>query len=220
VTSPSDQETSSCRTGLSTASTTGDRPWLGSRQRWSGRGMTTTACRRADHPIPLGRAASVSRLATRAMCDADIALPNVAHMQTRPARADRREVDLRRLVAGFLRMAPDVAIVGEVRDRDPSRRKPHRRWGRHGNIARISHLPALDSSRSGGSEIRALEAGHPGRASKREKKRPEPDRPSSPQRGSLMRLRPADGGAPQHRTPGRDRRRSRPDGVLNVSVRL
>jgi hypothetical protein len=49
----------------------------------------------------------------------DIALPNVAHMQTRPPRPDRREVDLRRLVAGFLRMAPDVAIVGEVRDRDP-----------------------------------------------------------------------------------------------------
>jgi pilus assembly protein CpaF len=39
-------------------------------------------------------------------------------MQTRPARIDRREVDLRRLVAGFLRMAPDIAIVGEVRDRE------------------------------------------------------------------------------------------------------
>ena len=39
-------------------------------------------------------------------------------MQTRPARVDRKEVDLRRLVAGFLRMAPDVAIVGEVRDRE------------------------------------------------------------------------------------------------------
>ena len=39
-------------------------------------------------------------------------------MQTRPARGERREVDLRRLVAGFLRMAPDVAIVGEVRDRE------------------------------------------------------------------------------------------------------
>lgn len=39
-------------------------------------------------------------------------------MQTRPARADRPEVDLRRLVAGFLRMAPDVAIVGEVRERE------------------------------------------------------------------------------------------------------
>lgn len=39
-------------------------------------------------------------------------------MQSRPARPDRPEVDLRRLVAGFLRMAPDVAIVGEVRDRE------------------------------------------------------------------------------------------------------
>ncbi|MBA2280665.1 MAG: CpaF family protein, partial [Acidimicrobiia bacterium] len=50
--------------------------------------------------------------------EADVPLPNVAQMQTRPARAERREVDLRRLVAGFLRMAPDVAIVGEVRDRE------------------------------------------------------------------------------------------------------
>src|SRR5437868_11584726 len=50
--------------------------------------------------------------------ETDVPLPNVAHMQTRPARPDRREVDLRRLVAGFLRMAPDVAIVGEVRDRE------------------------------------------------------------------------------------------------------
>jgi len=50
--------------------------------------------------------------------EADVSLPNVAHMQTRPARADRPEVDLRRLVAGFLRMAPDIAIVGEVRDRE------------------------------------------------------------------------------------------------------
>ena len=50
--------------------------------------------------------------------EADIPLPNVAQMQTRPARPDRPEVDLRRLVAGFLRMAPDVAVVGEVRDRE------------------------------------------------------------------------------------------------------
>jgi pilus assembly protein CpaF len=50
--------------------------------------------------------------------EADLPLPNVASMQTRPARADRREVDLRRLVAGFLRMAPDIAVVGEVRDRE------------------------------------------------------------------------------------------------------
>ncbi len=48
----------------------------------------------------------------------DIPLPNVARMQTRPARLDRNEVDLRQLEAGFLRMAPDVAIVGEVGDRE------------------------------------------------------------------------------------------------------
>ena len=50
--------------------------------------------------------------------EADVPLANVASMQTRGPRADRDEVDLRRLVAGFLRMAPDVAIVGEVRDRE------------------------------------------------------------------------------------------------------
>ncbi|HEX9766543.1 MAG TPA: ATPase, T2SS/T4P/T4SS family, partial [Nitriliruptorales bacterium] len=50
--------------------------------------------------------------------EVDVPLPNVAGMQTRPARTDRPQVDLRRLVAGFLRMAPDVAIVGEVRDRE------------------------------------------------------------------------------------------------------
>jgi len=50
--------------------------------------------------------------------EADLPLPNVASMQTRPARPDRREVDLRRLVSGFLRMAPDIAVVGEVRDKE------------------------------------------------------------------------------------------------------
>ena len=50
--------------------------------------------------------------------ETDLPLANVAHMQTRPQRGDRAEVDLRRLVTGFLRMAPDVAIVGEVRDRE------------------------------------------------------------------------------------------------------
>jgi pilus assembly protein CpaF len=50
--------------------------------------------------------------------EVDVPLPNVASMQTRAARPDRPPVDLRRLVAGFLRMAPDVAIVGEVRDRE------------------------------------------------------------------------------------------------------
>jgi pilus assembly protein CpaF len=50
--------------------------------------------------------------------ETDVALPNVASMQTRASRTDRPEIDLRRLVAGFLRMAPDIAIVGEVRDRE------------------------------------------------------------------------------------------------------
>jgi pilus assembly protein CpaF len=50
--------------------------------------------------------------------EVDVPLPNVASMQTRAGRPDRPEIDLRRLVAGFLRMAPDVAIVGEVRDRE------------------------------------------------------------------------------------------------------
>ena len=50
--------------------------------------------------------------------ETDVPVPNVAQMQTRPRRGDREAVDLRRLVAGFLRMAPDVAIVGEVRDRE------------------------------------------------------------------------------------------------------
>jgi pilus assembly protein CpaF len=50
--------------------------------------------------------------------EADVPVANVASMQTRPARGDRPAIDLRRLVAGFLRMAPDVAIVGEVRDRE------------------------------------------------------------------------------------------------------
>lgn len=50
--------------------------------------------------------------------EADVPLPNVASMQTRSPRPDRPGVDLRKLVGGFLRMAPDVAIVGEVRDRE------------------------------------------------------------------------------------------------------
>ncbi len=50
--------------------------------------------------------------------EAEVPLTNVAGMQTRGPRPDRPEIGLRRLVAAFLRMAPDVAIVGEVRDRE------------------------------------------------------------------------------------------------------
>ena len=50
--------------------------------------------------------------------EAEVPLANVAGMQTRGPRPDRPEIGLRRLVAAFLRMAPDVAVVGEVRDRE------------------------------------------------------------------------------------------------------
>ena len=72
------------------------------------------SCRAARPSSTRPCASSSPRRSSRS----DVPLPNVAHMQTRPARSDRREVDLRRLVAGFLRMAPDIAIVGEVRDRE------------------------------------------------------------------------------------------------------
>jgi pilus assembly protein CpaF len=50
--------------------------------------------------------------------EAEVPMANVASMQTRGPRPDRPEIDLRQLVSAFLRMAPDVAIVGEVRDRE------------------------------------------------------------------------------------------------------
>jgi pilus assembly protein CpaF len=62
--------------------------------------------------------ASLRVVISEEVFEAEVPLPNVAQMQTRPGRPDRPEVDLRRLVAGFLRMAPDVAIVGEVRDKE------------------------------------------------------------------------------------------------------
>ena len=43
-------------------------------------------------------------------------LPNVTHFQSRPERGGANGVDLRRLASAFLRMSPDLAIVGEVRD--------------------------------------------------------------------------------------------------------
>jgi pilus assembly protein CpaF len=61
---------------------------------------------------------SLRVVAAEEVFEADIPLANVASMQTRAGRAERPPVDLRRLVSGFLRMAPDVAIVGEVRDRE------------------------------------------------------------------------------------------------------
>jgi pilus assembly protein CpaF len=82
--------------------------------------------------------------------EADVPIADVASMQTRPARADRAEIDLRRLVAGFLRMAPDVAIVGEVRDREAL---PRHRYPRSRSTAPVATGAAVgiqtSSSRSG-----------------------------------------------------------------------
>lgn len=52
------------------------------------------------------------------VAEAEVPLANVAGMQTRGARPDRPAIDLRDLASAFLRMAPDVAVVGEVRDRE------------------------------------------------------------------------------------------------------
>ena len=94
-----------------------------------------TACVRADLSIVFAGAPGSGKTTLLSCCaaeldpsrrvviaeevfEADVPLANVASMQTRAARSDRPAVDLRRLVSGFLRMAPDVAIVGEVRDRE------------------------------------------------------------------------------------------------------
>ncbi|MHB8189763.1 MAG: CpaF family protein [Ferrimicrobium sp.] len=45
-------------------------------------------------------------------------LPNVAHLQTRHLRPQSTGIDLRSLVGAFLRMAPQRAVVGEVRDKE------------------------------------------------------------------------------------------------------
>jgi len=62
--------------------------------------------------------ASLRVVTAEEVFEADIPVANVAGMQTRSARTDCAPIDLRRLVSAFLRMAPDVAAVGEVRDRE------------------------------------------------------------------------------------------------------
>jgi hypothetical protein len=56
--------------------------------------------------------------------EADIPLPNVANMHRRVGCADREPGDLRAAGGGVLRVAPDLAIVGKVRDGRRSR-EPH-----------------------------------------------------------------------------------------------
>ncbi|MEZ5374018.1 MAG: ATPase, T2SS/T4P/T4SS family [Microthrixaceae bacterium] len=76
-----------------------------------GSGKTTLLNCAAGHLDP-----SLRVVVAEEVFETDIPLANVASMQTRGGRGEREEVTLRELVAGFLRMAPDVAIVGEVRD--------------------------------------------------------------------------------------------------------
>lgn len=76
-----------------------------------GAGKTTLLSSCLAHLDP-----SLRAVVAEEVFETDIPLANVASMQTRAARTDRPAVDLRRLVAGFLRMAPDIAVVGEVRD--------------------------------------------------------------------------------------------------------
>ncbi|MEZ5383263.1 MAG: ATPase, T2SS/T4P/T4SS family [Microthrixaceae bacterium] len=78
-----------------------------------GSGKTTLLNCAAGHLDP-----SLRVVVAEEVFETDIPLANVASMQTRGGRGEREEVTLRELVAGFLRMAPDVAIVGEVRDEE------------------------------------------------------------------------------------------------------
>ncbi len=45
-----------------------------------------------------------------------VEMPNAAHLQTRRARVGAEGIDLRKLASAFLRMSPDIAVVGEIRD--------------------------------------------------------------------------------------------------------
>ncbi|MGC9154907.1 MAG: ATPase, T2SS/T4P/T4SS family [Ferrimicrobium sp.] len=52
------------------------------------------------------------------VAETGVALANVAHLQTRRARRGATAIDLRTLVTAFLRMAPSIAVVGEIRDKE------------------------------------------------------------------------------------------------------
>jgi pilus assembly protein CpaF len=81
-----------------------------------GSGKTTLLNCAAGHLDP-----SLRVVVAEEVFETDIPLANVASMQTRGGRGEREEVTLRQLVAGFLRMAPDVAIVVRFATRRRSR---------------------------------------------------------------------------------------------------
>jgi pilus assembly protein CpaF len=78
-----------------------------------GSGKTTLLSCCAAHLDPTWRA-----VVAEEVFETDIPIPNLASLQTRPPRPDRPPIHLRHLVGAFLRMAPDIAVVGEVRDRE------------------------------------------------------------------------------------------------------
>ncbi|MCL5974049.1 MAG: CpaF/VirB11 family protein, partial [Actinobacteria bacterium] len=78
-----------------------------------GSGKTTLARHLLSGLEPRSRVVIAEEVA-----ETGVNLANVAHLQTRKARRGVAGVDLRMLVAAFLRMAPSVAVVGEIRDRE------------------------------------------------------------------------------------------------------
>lgn len=78
-----------------------------------GSGKTTLARRLLASQQPTTRLVIGEEVA-----ETSVLLPNVAHLQTRHGRRGVHAIDLRTLVAAFVRMAPDRAVVGEVRDQE------------------------------------------------------------------------------------------------------
>ncbi|MCI2974888.1 MAG: Flp pilus assembly complex ATPase component TadA [Ferrimicrobium sp.] len=78
-----------------------------------GSGKTTLARRLLSQVEPRSRVVIAEEVA-----ETGVDLLNVAHLQTRKERRQVVGVDLRTLVAAFLRMAPTIAVVGEIRDKE------------------------------------------------------------------------------------------------------
>jgi pilus assembly protein CpaF len=127
-----------------------------------GSGKTTLARRLLARQHPTTRLVIGEEVA-----ETGVVLPNVAHLQTRRARRGVAAVDLRTLVAAFVRMAPDRAVVGEVRDQEalpfvllttsgvPGLATIHGRDGR-GALERLRLLCALAAPELGEAVVTSL----------------------------------------------------------------
>ncbi len=78
-----------------------------------GSGKTTLARLLLSQVDPRSRVVVAEEVA-----ETGVELANVAHLQTRRARRGTAAIDLRTLVTAFLRMAPSIAVVGEIRDKE------------------------------------------------------------------------------------------------------